>query len=107
MPAPALAWRGWARPTSCRWTAFGTLRSSGGERLPKRLSDTTLELVLRTLGGARSGLGAADVARAAGLSRVTARRYLEHLCRLDRAELTLRYGTPGRPEHRYRLVRSS
>lgn len=86
---------------------FSALRSSGGERLPKRLSDATLELVLRTLGGAHSGLAAADVARAAGLSRVTARRYLEHLCRLGRAELTLRYGTPGRPEHRYRLVRSS
>ncbi len=85
---------------------FSTLRGAGGETLPKRLSDSTLELVLTTLSGARSGLGAADVARAAGLSRVTARRYLEHLCRLGRAELTLRYGAPGRPEHRYRLLRS-
>ena len=86
---------------------FGTLRGASGEALPKRLSDTTMELVLSTLRGARSGLAAAEVASAAGLSRVTARRYLEHLCRLGRAELTLRYGAPGRPEHRYRLLRST
>jgi two-component system CitB family response regulator len=86
---------------------FGTLRGASGEPLPKRLSDTTLELVLSTLRGARSGLAASEVASAAGLSRVTARRYLEHLCRLGRAELTLRYGTPGRPEHRYRLLRTT
>jgi two-component system CitB family response regulator len=44
------------------------------------------------------------VASAAGLSRVTARRYLDHLCRLGTAELTMRYGGRGRPEHRYRLL---
>ena len=84
---------------------FGTLRAgSRGPALPKGLSDATLELIIRVLRSARSGLAAADVADMAGLSRVTARRYLEHLCRLGRAELTMRYGGPGRPEHRYRLL---
>jgi response regulator of citrate/malate metabolism len=84
---------------------FGTLRAgSRGPALPKGLSDATLRLVVRTLRAARSGLSAADVAEAAGLSRVTARRYLDHLCRLGSAEVTMRYGGPGRPEHRYLLL---
>jgi two-component system CitB family response regulator len=83
---------------------FGTLRSSGGPSLPKGLSDTTLELVVQTLRGARVGLAATELADVAGLSRVTARRYLDHLCRLGTAELTMRYGGRGRPEHRYRLL---
>jgi two-component system CitB family response regulator len=83
---------------------FGTLRSVGGERLPKGLSDTTLDLVAQALRQSRSGLAAAAVADAAGVSRVTARRYLDHLCQLGKAELTMRYGSPGRPEHRYRLI---
>jgi len=83
---------------------FGTLRTAGNEPLPKGLSDATLELVVHALQDSRSGLAATAVADAAGVSRVTARRYLDHLCRLGKAELSLRYGAPGRPEHRYRLL---
>jgi two-component system CitB family response regulator len=85
---------------------FSALRSARTETLPKGLSETTLDLILQALGRSQSGLAAAAVAEAAGLSRVTARRYLDHLCQLGKAELTLRYGTPGRPEHRYRLLTS-
>lgn len=83
---------------------FGTLRTARSEPLPKGLSDTTLELIAQALRQSRSGLAAAAVADAAGVSRVTARRYLDHLCQLGKAELTMRYGSPGRPEHRYRLI---
>jgi len=83
---------------------FGTLRTARTEALPKGLSDATLELIVQALGRSQSGLPAALVAEEAGVSRVTARRYLDHLCHLGRAELTMRYGGPGRPEHRYRLV---
>lgn len=83
---------------------FGVLRSGRGDQLPKRLSDATLELVESTLGRSVSGLSAAELAAAAGLSRVTARRYLDHLVKVGRAELTMRYGGPGRPEHRYRIL---
>jgi len=83
---------------------FGALRTASNEPLPKGLSDTTLELVAQALRRSHSGLAATAVAEAAGLSRVTARRYLDHLCQLGKAELTLRYGSPGRPEHRYRLI---
>jgi response regulator of citrate/malate metabolism len=83
---------------------FSALRSTHNEVLPKGLSEVTLDLILQALGGSQSGLAAAAVADAAGLSRVTARRYLDHLCQLGKAELTMRYGGPGRPEHRYRLL---
>ena len=83
---------------------FSALRSARNESLPKGLSDSTLELVIQVLARSHSGLAAASVADAAGVSRVTARRYLDHLCQLGRAELTMRYGGPGRPEHRYQLV---
>jgi len=85
---------------------FGALRTVRTEPLPKGLSDTTLDLISQALGRSRSGLAAAAVADAAGVSRVTARRYLDHLCHLGKAELTMRYGSPGRPEHRYKLVSS-
>jgi response regulator of citrate/malate metabolism len=83
---------------------FGALRTVRNEPLPKGLSDSTLDLIVQALGRSQSGLAAAAVADAAGVSRVTARRYLDHLCQLGKAELTMRYGGPGRPEHRYRLM---
>jgi two-component system CitB family response regulator len=85
---------------------FGALRTARNEPLPKGLSDATLDLILQALSRSQSGLAAAAVADAAGVSRVTARRYLDHLCQLGKAELTMRYGGPGRPEHRYRLMSS-
>ena len=85
---------------------FGALRTARAEALPKGLSDATLDLIVSALGRSQSGLPAAAVADEAGVSRVTARRYLDHLCQLGRVELTMRYGGPGRPEHRYRLVTS-
>lgn len=83
---------------------FGALRTARNEPLPKGLSDATLDLIIQALSQSQSGLAATAVADAAGVSRVTARRYLDHLCQLGKAELTMRYGGPGRPEHRYRLM---
>jgi response regulator of citrate/malate metabolism len=81
---------------------LGELRSPSATPLPKGLSKETLELVARTLKDANTPLGAVETAEQAGLSRVTARRYLEHLVSANQAELELRYGGSGRPEHRYR-----
>jgi response regulator of citrate/malate metabolism len=84
---------------------FALLRSSGGPAdLPKGLSPATLSLVLRALREAGGATSAEDVAAAAGLSRVTARRYLDHLAQVGQVELRMRYGGPGRPEHRYALL---
>ena len=49
---------------------------------------------------------AAEMAAGLGLSRVSARRYLEHLVEVGRAEVALRYGEVGRPERRYPWTRS-
>ena len=72
--------------------------------LPKGLSPATLALVARTLRGSDGDLSATEIARATGTSRVTSRRYLDHLTRSGVVEVAMRYGTAGRPEHRYRWV---
>ncbi|TYL50185.1 response regulator [Nocardioides sp. BGMRC 2183] len=70
-------------------------------RLPKGLSPETAELVLGAL--RESGeASASEVAEAVGMSRVTARRYLEHFVDAGAAQVRLQYGSTGRPERRYR-----
>jgi two-component system CitB family response regulator len=82
----------------------GLLRPEGRSTLPKGLSTATLDLVARALRGEHVDLSAVDVAKRTGLSRVTSRRYLDHLVRSGTVELTMRYGSAGRPEHRYRWL---
>lgn len=82
----------------------GLLRPEGRSTLPKGLSTTTLDLVASVLRSERADLSATEVAERAKLSRVSARRYLDHLVRSGTTELTLRYGSAGRPEHRYRWI---
>ncbi|GLU46234.1 response regulator [Nocardiopsis ansamitocini] len=84
---------------------FGLLRPAPPQALPKGLTPATAELVGGALREAGTDLSAAEVAERTGVARVTARRYLEHLCADGRAELRMRYGSTGRPEHRYRWVR--
>lgn len=69
--------------------------------LPKGLSAETLQLVEQVLAAAGHDLSAAEAAELAGISRVSSRRYLEHLSDAGRAEVRLRYGEVGRPERRY------
>ncbi|SIO90497.1 response regulator [Nocardiopsis sp. JB363] len=83
---------------------FGLLRPPAARSLPKGLTATTVDLVAGVLREAEGELSAAEVAERSGVSRVTARRYLEHLCADGRAELRMRYGSAGRPEHLYRWV---
>jgi response regulator of citrate/malate metabolism len=82
---------------------YGLLRTGRDEDLPKGLSAATRDLVVSALGSGPEALSASDVARIAGLSRVTARRYLEHLSSGGLVQVSMLYGAPGRPEHRYRL----
>lgn len=46
-------------------------------------------------------LSAAEIARKVGVSRATAQRYLSTLAEDGSVEIQLRYGSTGRPEHRY------
>lgn len=72
------------------------------ERLPKGLTEPTAELVARVLRESDGDLSATECAEAAALSRVSARRYLEHFVGTGVAAVRLRYGGTGRPERRYR-----
>ncbi|WP_149182261.1 response regulator [Streptomyces sp. TRM49041] len=70
-------------------------------RLPKGVTEQTAGLVRTNLRGRPEGLSASECATATGLSRVSARRYLEFFVSTGQAQVTLRYGTTGRPERRY------
>ncbi|MCI2956371.1 response regulator [Agromyces atrinae] len=83
--------------------SFAALRTSTAADLPKSLSADTLDRVRAALRAAPAeGLSAGEVATIAAVSRVTARRYLEHLADSGVAARASRYGTPGRPEVLYR-----
>ena len=84
--------------------AFGAVAPAptAGPVMPKGLSPETAELVLATLSS--DDVSAGECAETVGVSRVTARRYLEYFVAHDRAEVRLRYGATGRPERRYRRV---
>ena len=85
---------------------FATLRGSEGAQLPKGMSAPTLDAVAAALRGAGGGLSATATGDALGMSRVTARRYLEYLADQQSALRTPRYGTRGRPEFEYSWART-
>ena len=69
--------------------------------VPKGRSPQTARLVADALLASDEPLTAAEVASQLGLSRPTAQRYLGDLAAAGRADVALRYGATGRPEHRY------
>jgi response regulator of citrate/malate metabolism len=82
-----------------------TLRGSQAQiALPKGLTDATLQQVIDVLRSDAAAQSATEVGTRIGVSRVTARRYLEHLVDVGMAERGAQYGGAGRPEHRYRIV---
>ena len=79
---------------------LGALHPTVAATPPKGLSADTLDRVTAALRGS-GPLSAAEAGAALGLSRVAARRYLEHLADVGRADRSSRWGTPGRPETEY------
>ncbi|GHA74262.1 transcriptional regulatory protein [Streptomyces termitum] len=82
--------------------ALAALRVPRPAALPKGLSGPTLEAVTRALREEPAGLTAAEAGAVVGISRITARRYLEHLVTEGRAVRAPQYGQIGRPELQYR-----
>lgn len=84
---------------------FGTVtpKQAGPPPLPKGLSAETGQLVRAAL-LAGEELSAAEAGERLGLSRVSARRYLEHFVATGDARVRLQYGGAGRPERRYRAA---
>jgi len=73
--------------------------------LPKGLSADSLERVVAALRAA-GALSASETAERLGMSRVSVRRYLEHLVADGVLRREARYGTRGRPETEYRWGRA-
>jgi response regulator of citrate/malate metabolism len=69
--------------------------------LPKGLGIETGRVVMEAVRAAGE-VSAAECAEMVGISRVSARRYLEHYLGTGALELRLQYGA-GRPERRYRI----
>jgi response regulator of citrate/malate metabolism len=81
---------------------IATLRQSPGGGLPKGMSAETMREVTAALRAAGRPLSATEASELVGTSRVTARRYLEHLADAGQVERHQRYGGGGRPEVEYR-----
>jgi response regulator of citrate/malate metabolism len=75
---------------------------SSQDVLPKGLGAETGRLVLDAVRDTGE-VSAAECAEQVGISRVSARRYLEHYLSTGVVEIRLQYGV-GRPERRYRAV---
>lgn len=88
-------------PTQAEIDALlGALRPAAPVALPKGLSPDTLARISDEV-RERGPVSAAEAADRLGMSRVAARRYLEHLVAAGRVQRTARYGTRGRPESEY------
>ena len=84
---------------------FGRSGTGRSAAMPKGLSPETAELILGSLSA--EPRSAQECADAAGISRVSARRYLELYVQQGKAQVSLRYGSRGRPERRYTRVADS
>ena len=67
----------------------------------------TLRSVYGAIAASGGSLSASEIAATVGISRATAQRYLAQLEQSRLVTLELRYGTTGRPEHRYSIARRS
>lgn len=94
---------------------LGEADQSSVDRLYATISGTTragarpahtLAAIEELLLQATSELSASEVATSLGVSRATAQRYLAQLEASGQVTVTLRYGSAGRPEHRYRHRRN-
>ena len=85
--------------------AFASLRAPSELSLPKGLAASTLESVQDYIKQQAEAVSASEVMEALGMSRVTARRYLEYLADAGTVTRAARYGAPGRPENEYRWNR--
>lgn len=78
--------------------ALATLRTPGQNPLPKGMSAQTLDAIVAALRAEPDGMPAGTAAATTGVSRVTARRYLEYLADNGLARREPHYGQVGRPE---------
>ena len=83
--------------------AISALRTHTVAATAKGVPDA-VQTEVRTLLGENPGQSAAEVAEGLGVSRVTARRYLESMADAGMLERRPRYGAAGRPVLEYTVV---
>lgn len=84
---------------------FDLLRPAGSDgRSDRDHLAPTLRLVYGAIAASDRSVSASEVAEAVGISRATAQRYLTQLEQSRVVKLELRYGSTGRPEHRYSIA---
>lgn len=71
--------------------------------LPKNMHRQTLNLIIDLLSSKVENLSADEVAGEVGISRVTARRYLDYLVVEGKLQMLLEYMPIGRPIHRFKM----
>ena len=82
--------------------ALPKLETATEGKLPKGIDQITLDKIKAILQTAEnSGVTAMNAGNKVGVSRSTARRYLEYLVSVKEAEAQLNYGDIGRPERKY------
>ena len=77
---------------------------AGSSELPKGLQNSTLEKVIEKMKDFDSPLSADELASICGISRVTARRYLEYLVYYGKAVIEPQHLKVGRPVNKYRYL---
>lgn len=76
----------------------------GDDDLPKGIDRVTLNAILQVFENDKGAcLSATQVGERVGVSRTTARKYLEYLISAGSLQIYLDYGTKGRPERKYHL----
>ena len=91
-----------------RLTRMGASKSATEqEELPKTFQSQTKDLIMKYLVEQPHPQSAEQIALSAGISRVTARRYLELMVEQGQVERTLDYLTVGRPVHRFVLKKTA
>ncbi len=79
-----------------------TVNQASVTELPKGIDEVTLNIVKDTIDqNSEKGISAMDAANCIGVSRPTARRYLEYLTSIHYAESYSNYGDLGRPQRLY------
>lgn len=76
-------------------------------RLPKGIDAITLDKVRQVMNSQSNDFSAEEMGDCIGASRATARRYLEYMISTREVAAALNYGSVGRPERRYQLLRAS
>lgn len=83
------------------WNNSATQNPYAGDNPPKGIDPITKEKVVNHMKKINDGITAEALGEEVGVSRSTARRYLEYLASEKLVYAELIYGTVGRPERRY------